>query len=266
MNVILTIAGSDPSGGAGIQADIKTITSLGHYAAAVITTITCQNSLGVSYITPLEPSLVQGQIQSVLEDNTVSHIKIGMTGTSAIIQAIHDSLTSFSGEIIVDPVLQSSSGSSLLTSHHLALSPLLSQATVLTPNTHELSLLSSLNCTSREENILAGTHILKTYPNLQAICLKGGHFLEHSDTIEDILLLRNGNQTKLSHPRHQTKNSHGTGCTFASAFSSYHARYHDYKKAFIKTVHYVETLLESGKEDQLGDGTGGLAHYRLNRI
>ncbi len=267
MNVILTIAGSDPSGGAGIQADIKTITSIGAFAATAITAITCQNSLGVQSILPLEPSLVQEQIKSVLADLRVSHIKIGMTGTPAISQAIHACLTSYSGEIILDPVLKSSSGT-VLTDNPQALSLLIDQATVLTPNTLELSLLSGLNCSSNNESLAAGKKLFKTFANLKAICLKGGHLHENRDEIADTLLLRHNDDIKITtirHLRHQTRNSHGTGCTFASAFSAFHARYHDYEKAFTETVHYVDKLLEQGKHDELGKGTGPLVHYRQNR-
>ncbi len=268
MKIILTIAGSDPSGGAGIQADIKTITSLGGYAAAAITTITCQNSLGVQRVAPLEPDLVQQQIASVLDDNTVSHVKIGMTGSSQIIEAIHNSLATFTGEIILDPVLKASSGTSLLDDNPQALTPLLQKATVLTPNTHELSLLSGQDCRSRVHAITAGKALLTTFANLRAICLKGGHLNEEKETVEDILLERTGDaisEESLQHRRHQTRNSHGTGCTFASAFTSFHHQYNDYTRAFTEAVWYVDALLQQGKDDQLGAGTGGLCHYRQNK-
>ncbi len=269
MNVILTIAGSDPSGGAGIQADIKTITSLGGYAAAVITTITCQNSLGVSLVSPLDPTLVQQQITSVLSDNAVSHIKIGMTGSSRIIQAIGECLADFSGEIILDPVLKSSSGTSLLAENPSALTPLLHQASVLTPNTHELALLSGTDCSSAQESVSAGQKLMQDFPNLQALCLKGGHLQEEKKDIQDTLLTKDGTrirETSIRHRRHHTRNSHGTGCTFASAFTTFHAQYHDYERAFSEAVRYVEHLLKWGTHDQLGAGIGGLVHYRQNRL
>ncbi len=268
MQIILTIAGSDPSGGAGIQADIKTITSTGYYAAAAITAITCQNSLGVSRIAPLESLLVRDQIISVLEDLDVSHVKIGMIGNNSIIAAIRDGLSGFSGEIILDPVLKASTGTSLLTDAPNSLSPLISLATVLTPNTNELSLLSGLNCSNKERSILAGQDILKTFPNLKAICLKGGHLKAEDDIITDIILCKTGStisENSVTHQRLQTRNSHGTGCTFASAFSSFHAQHHDYVKAFTKAVTYVHRLLEQGQGDSLGAGTGPLVHYRQNR-
>lgn len=268
MNVILTIAGSDPSGGAGIQADIKTITSIGGYAAAVITTITCQNSLGVSLVSPLEPALVQQQIISVLEDNDVSHIKIGMTGSSGIVRAIGECLEHFSGEIIVDPVLKSSSGASLLGGTPSDLAPLLQKATVLTPNSHELAILSGLDCSSEKKGVVAGKRLMHEFPNLHALCLKGGHLHESSAKIHDTLLVkRNGDimEKSICHVRHQTRNSHGTGCTFASAFTAFHALHHDYAKAFTEAVQYVDDLLKWGKQDQLGAGTGPLVHYRQNR-
>lgn len=268
MKIILTIAGSDPSGGAGIQADIKAITSTGSYAAAVITAITCQNSRGVSHISPLDPSLVQNQITSVLEDLDVSHIKIGMTATSAIIRTIGTSLVDFSGEIILDPVLQSSSGTSLVDDEPSCLHPLLARATVLTPNSHELQTLTGLPCTTIQECLNAGQSLFASYTQLKAICLKGGHLDEGNQTISDILLTHEDGsikETTIHHPRYQTRNSHGTGCTFASALSSFHLHCGDYSGAFTQTVEYMDCLVRQGQQDQLGSGTGPLVHYRQNR-
>jgi hydroxymethylpyrimidine/phosphomethylpyrimidine kinase len=267
VNIILSIAGSDPSGGAGIQADLKTITSTGSYGAAVITAITCQNSLGVSHISVLDPALVQSQIVSVLEDLDISHIKIGMTGSTTVIQAIARTLTDFSGEIILDPVLKSSSGTSLIAEEPSSLTLLISKATVLTPNSRELAILAGLPCTSKDQSIKAGEKLLNQFENIKAICIKGGHLNEDVEVVDDTLLLRELETTRtvtISHPRRKTRNSHGTGCTFASAFSSFHSQCNDYEKAFQQTVSYVDELLELGAEDQLGAGTGPLVHYRKN--
>ncbi len=268
MKIILSIAGSDPSGGAGIQADIKTITSIGCFAGAIPTAITCQNSLGVSLVSPLEPSLIHNQITHVLSDAEVSHIKIGMTATSAIVKTIAKSLRGFSGEIIVDPVLKSSSGTSLQDDTPLVLSPLIAIASVLTPNILELATLSELACDTRAMTLKAGEKILHSFPNLQAICLKGGHLNEQDHTVEDILLFKEEDKLKekaVFHPRYTTRNSHGTGCTFASAFTAFHAQYDNYEIAFVKTVDYVDTLLDKGQNDRLGAGNGPLVHYRQNR-
>ena len=138
---VLIIAGSDPTGGAGLQADIKTMTVIGVYAAAVVTCITVQNSRGVKRVTPLEPELVSEQIKAVIEDHHVTHIKVGMVGTSAIAEAINKTLGNFTGEIIVDPVLLSTTGQELFQSSDISAlkSNLISKATIITPNLPELS-------------------------------------------------------------------------------------------------------------------------------
>lgn len=267
MRGILVIAGSDPSGGAGIQADIKTITSLNMYAAAAITTITCQNSMGVSRLLPLEPDLVHDQIRAVLSDMDISHIKIGMTGTTGIIKAIISSLQSFQGELIVDPVLKSSTGTALLAGHAIDISPLIAKATVLTPNSGELSQLTGLCCTTSATSIKAGKQLFKQFPRLQAICLKAGHLHEDRSQITDILLCNEaGEMRKMSqtHTRHQTQNSHGTGCTFASAFSAFHAKTNTYDTAFSRTVEYMDRLLGKSKNHHLCQGIGPLIHFQQN--
>lgn len=269
MKMILTIAGSDPSGGAGIQADLKTVTSLGCYGAAAVTAITVQNTLGVSYCHPLPPQLVVDQVTAVLTDMAPSHIKIGMTATAEIINALADCLEDFSGEIILDPVLKSSTGQSLLNGDSdKALAPLLARISVLTPNIDELASLSKLPVTNRSESQLAGQAIMTSYPNIKALCIKGGHLHEKDPEVVDILLEKSATnqivkRNTTRHPRRQTTNSHGTGCSFASAFTAYHARTGCYQQAFQSAVSYVDKLLELGQDEKIGHGTGPLQHYKM---
>ncbi len=268
MKVILTIAGSDPSGGAGIQADLKTITTLGCYGEAAITAITCQNSLGVSHCHPLSPQLVADQIAAVLSDMPPSHIKIGMTASAEIIATLAEILNNFAGEIIFDPVLKSSAGQSLLQGNSAsALAPLLARVSVLTPNISELSSLSQLPVSNEAEAKEAGQILLASYANIRALCIKGGHLHEEGKEVVDILLEKTGphqtiQTTCVRHPRHRTTNSHGTGCTFASAFAAYHAHEESYLKAFNAAVCYVGTLLERSKKIKIGHGLGPLLHYK----
>lgn len=270
MKIILTIAGSDPSGGAGIQADLKTITTLGCYGAAAITAITCQNTLGVSHCHPLPPQLVVDQVSAVLNDMAPTHIKIGMTASAEIIAALAQTLKDFVGEIIFDPVLKSSSGQSLLNGDaDTAMAPLLAKVSVLTPNIPELSSLTQLPVTNIEQAQYAGLVLMKRYPNIRALCIKGGHLQEEAQEVVDILLDKTGpDQTVLAttvrHPRRQTDNSHGTGCTFASAFAAYHALEDTYQQAFESAVTYVDILLELGKDEKIGQGTGPLQHHKWN--
>lgn len=268
MKMLLAIAGSDPSGGAGIQADLKTFTTLGCYGAAAITAITCQNTLGVSHCQPLSPQLVADQVLAVLTDMVPSHIKIGMTASAEIIATLADILRGFTGEIVFDPVLKSSSGQSLLTGDSAAaLAPLLARVSVLTPNIPELSSLSQLPISNEAQAIEAGQVLMERSAQIKALCIKGGHLHEEDQEVVDILLERSGSDdaiktTKVCHPRRQTPNSHGTGCTFASAFTAYHASMGTYQQAFKAAVSYVDTLLDLGKDDKIGQGTGPLQHYK----
>ncbi len=271
MNIILSIAGSDPSGGAGIQADLKTITSLGCYGAAAITAITCQNTQGVSHCQPLSPSLVVDQVSAVLSDLKPSHIKIGMTASADIILSLANCLNDFPGEIVFDPVLKASSGQPLLeNTSTAALSPLLEKITVLTPNIHELTVISGVDINDEEDAKKAALTLLKNYPNIKALCVTGGHLYEDAKEVVDILLEREGDNEnlqvkKVRHPRRLTQNSHGTGCTFASAFTAFHAIYNNYHQAFEAAVAYVDTLLELSKDEKVGAGTGPLQHFKMSK-
>ena len=264
MKIILTIAGSDPSGGAGIQADLKTINSLGCYGAAAITSITCQNTTGVSSFYPLPSELVGQQITDVLADLAVTHIKIGMTGSTEICLAVQQAIKDFPGPIILDPVQKSSTGNKLaVTNNSSVLKPLLETCTILTPNTEELALLSGLPCYNYHQVRLAADKILETYQQLKGICLKGGHLNENNMEIIDYYLDREAVVPGSPHPRITTNNSHGTGCTFASALACYHAINHNFPKAFQETVKYMATLVEISKKQVIGHGTGPLAHHLI---
>ena len=263
---VLSIAGSDPSGGAGIQADLKTFTRLGVYGAAAITCLTAQNTLGVTAVYPLAPEIVAEQVRVVLADLQVSHIKIGMIGSALIASAVNQVLDDFQGEIIYDPVLTSTSGMPLLVSAADLpdLDGLISRVTVLTPNLVELRQISGEDCLSAQDSLSAARGLLGRYPRLQAIVIKGGHFAARSE-VDNYLLLATEPQApiKISMPRLAVKNSHGTGCTFASAFAAYRLLGADYELACRQSSSFVWRLLRAGMNVNYGHGSSGLPHHLL---
>ena len=263
---ILSIAGSDPSGGAGIQADLKTFTAIGVYGGAAITCLTAQNSLGVSSCLPVAPEFVKKQIELVLADLPVSHIKTGMLGTDEIAGAMAQALHDFPGEVICDPVLTASDGHELFqkTKSNTGLEALLHTATVLTPNLPELATLTEQNLETPQEALVAAATLLTRYPKLRAIVLTGGHLQEQAGEVEDFLILRHTPSPKIltaKHPRIATKNTHGTGCTFASAFAAYHLLHGNDQDAFFKAVAFMDTVLRQSANLALGRGKGPLAHH-----
>lgn len=271
---VLTIAGSDPSGGAGIQADIKTFTVLGVYSSAAITALTIQNTLGVSAVLPLPPDVVSQQVRAVLDDLFITHIKIGMVGSAEIAGALAGVLATFPGQIIYDPVAGSSAGTPLLLEkNHAALRLMAGCCTVLTPNLGELEILADCPCLSEESALAAAGELLVRYPRLQAICLTGGHLNPDHNTVTDYLL-RPGPTARIKkkgrpliraarHPRISSFNTHGTGCTFASAFTAYHMRTGSLVRAFTRASAFLERLISTSAPCPVGHGTGPLLHHLM---
>lgn len=261
---LLTIAGSDPSGGAGIQADLKTMTSIGVYGAAAITCLTVQNSHGVQEIKPLSDDFIQAQIQAVLDDHDVTHIKIGMTGNGAIIDCLARLLHPFSGEVIYDPVLATTTGDSLLKAGALSVlkKELLTKVSFLTPNTSELRLLSNQSITSREDAIHCATVLLNTYPLMKAVIVKGGHLEESSMQISDFLVQSGGLICESKRKRLQNPNLHGTGCTYSSALASYLCMGNDTVTAFQLAGDYMQKIIQVGhdKSASTSHSNGPLLH------
>ena len=265
---VLSIAGSDPSGGAGIQADLKTFTVLGVYGGAVITSLTAQNTQGVFSVEPISPSFVKEQISYVLKDLNITHIKVGMVGTVPIIEGICEELADFSGEIIYDPILISSSGHALMdqNGYDAVRQLLLSICTVITPNLPELPVLSEKKCSNQDDIFSAAEFLLHKHKKLRAVIIKGGHSLSDEVMVDDYLVSLAGEDnelqiTKESHPRLDTRNTHGTGCTFSAAFTAYHLLNGDDAKAFRKTVSFMDELLTLSAARDIGCGTGPLVHH-----
>jgi hydroxymethylpyrimidine/phosphomethylpyrimidine kinase len=264
---VLSIAGSDPTGGAGIQADLKTMTSIGVFGAAAVTCVTVQNSHGVVRIECLPPDLVYQQIQAVLADYSTTHVKIGMVGNLSIAEAICESLSCFAGEIIYDPVMLSSSGQSLM-EECLPEAPahLVRQCTVLTPNIPELARLSGTEIKNHQDALRQAEQLFAQYKRLRAILVKGGHMIQDG-TVIDTLLWRTdeGFRTiSVSHELIRTSNTHGTGCTLASAFASFHCLTGDYSRSFRQSIDYMHTVLKNSASKKVvrnPDGPGSLLHY-----
>ncbi len=245
---LLSIAGSDPCGGAGIQADLKTVTSIGVYGAAAITCITVQNSHGVTSITPLNNELVAAQILAVLVDHNVTHIKIGMTGSPEIIQTLDAALSHFEGEIIYDPVLASTTGDSLVQGNVLETlnTGLLFKVSVLTPNISELAAISHENINSVKGALLSAEKILKKYPQMRAVVVKGGHLGEGSSELTDYLVQPGNAHCESRRKRYNNQHLHGTGCTFSSALAAYLCLNNSMEMAFFKAGRYMDALIQAG--------------------
>lgn len=258
---VLSIAGSDPTGGAGIQADLKTMTDIGVYGAAVITCITVQNSAGVSRVEPLPPDLVGEQIQAVLTDNNVTHIKIGMVGTMEIARCIGTILHDFAGEVIYDPVMASTTGQSLLqpSRREDVCEHLVRHVTVLTPNLPELAILAENEIHDQQQRIAAAKKLLARFNRLCGVLITGGHDTATPEIV-DTLLLRKKDTVVLfenRHPRIDSHNTHGTGCTLSSAFAAYHCLTGSYETAFAHSVAYLLNILQESAGKNIIHNTKG---------
>lgn len=258
MKTVLTIAGSDSSGGAGIQADIKTITMNGAYAMSAITAITAQNTLGVRAILDVTPALVKEQIQAVFEDIYPDAIKIGMVSNSEIIKIIAKELEYYNAKnIVVDPVMVSTSGSRLIEKEALETlkTKLLPLATLITPNIPEAIILSDIDIKNEEDMIKAARYISNTYKS--AVLLKGGHNINDAND----LLYVNDEYTWFYGKHINNPNTHGTGCTLSSAIATNLAKGENVQMSIKKAKDYISGALLSMLD--LGKGQGPLNHAFL---
>lgn len=253
---ILTIAGSDSSGGAGIQADIKTISALGGYAMSVICSITAQNTQTVTAVSDIPPAIVGAQIDAVFEDIRVDAVKIGMVSNADIVHVIADRLKTYQPKItVLDPVMISTSGCTLLQpdAQQALIQELIPLATVITPNIPEAEVISGLEI-NNEDDI---EHALYKIQELgcENILIKGGHSSgEPIDT-----LLCGDDMYKFAAKRVDTKNTHGTGCTLSSAIATCLAQTHDLNLAVAKAKDYVTYALENAFD--VGHGHGPVNHF-----
>lgn len=258
----LTIAGSDSCGGAGIQADIKTMSALGVYAASAITAITVQNTKGVYGIQNVEPEIVKGQIEAVMEDIHPDAIKIGMVNDCDTIRAIAETLKKYQESfqhLVIDPVMVSTSGCRLMQEDALDvfITELLPLATLLTPNIPEAEILANRKIENVEDIKAAAAAISKL--GCRYVLIKGGHF----DGEEKIDHLFEGGKQKTSYRgiSVNTRNTHGTGCTLSSAITSYLAREMDMNTAIAMAKTYLSGAILAGKDIKIGEGHGPVNHF-----
>lgn len=268
ISTILSIAGSDPSGGAGIQADLKTFSALGFYGSSALTCLTVQNSTGVHQVMPLSASFVEKQIEAVLSDQHVSHIKIGMLGTLEIAQTVCNCIKSFSGEVICDPVMTATTGQALFEPETITslAKTLLRKVTVLTPNVSELELLTGTHPDTEEKLQVIARDLLTSFPQMKILIVKGGHFNEEEPNITDFLFTQEGSVLKDTRKRHKNAYFHGTGCTYSSAFACYHSLTGDYGLSFVKSGRFLDRLIgmSIGHQVVKSKNNGPLLHHLLD--
>lgn len=256
----LTIAGSDSCGGAGVQADMKTMSALGVYAASAVTAITVQNTQGVQAIQSVAPDIVAGQIRAVIDDLKPRAIKVGMVNDPSTIRSISDTLRLYSHPLlVVDPVMVSTSGHMLMQQDALDVfcSQLMPMATLLTPNIPEAAVLAQTDIRSLADMDLAAQRILAR--GCQAVLIKGGH-LEGSSKI-DRLYLADGSIASYEHATIDTRNTHGTGCTLSSAIAAFLARGEEMSLAIAHAKDYLSRALMAGKDVEIGKGHGPVNHF-----
>ena len=251
----LTIAGSDCSGGAGIQADIKTMTMNGVYAMSAITAMTAQNTTGVKAIQESTPEFLKQQLDAVFEDIYPDAVKIGMVSSSELIRVIADRLAYYgAGNIVVDPVMVASSGSALMKSEAVrALTEeLLPVANLVTPNIPEAQVLSGMIIESKEDMITAAKQISDSCHC--AVLLKGGHSINDAND----LLYANGELVWFEGKRIDNPNTHGTGCTLSSAIASNLAKGFSIAESVKRAKDYISGALAAMLD--LGKGSGPMMH------
>lgn len=258
---VLSIAGSDPSGGAGIQADLKTLAVAGVYGAAAITALTAQNTTGVSDVTPVDANFVKKQIDAVLSDIRIDAIKLGMLFNEKIARAVSPFLKTHL--VVCDPVIMSSTGDrledgNLFSALEEAIFP---ACDFITPNAHELKSICKRPGTTVPD---AAGIIMERFPGLTGIVVKGGHIDTDQPVVCDRLFLReNGliRTEEFRHDRVKSKNLHGTGCTFASAFAAFLARKLTARKAFLRASVLTARIISDSAGYNLGSGHGPLMHH-----
>ena len=260
-NKVVTIAGSDSSGGAGIQADLKTFSALGCYGMSVITALTAQNTQGVGSVFSVPPDFVEDQLEAVLMDMGVDAVKIGMLYSVGVVHIVARQLKKHAAEnIVLDPVMVSQSGDRLMQDDAVqALKDLLMPlATVVTPNlpeaevilNHRVDTLQGMEEAAREMASLGAKSVL----------IKGGHLVE--DICPDLFYIREENRmVRLEAERIVTRNDHGTGCTLSSAVAAHLARHFSLQDAVKEAKAYLTQAIQKGASYDVGQGHGPVHHF-----
>ncbi|MUL18010.1 bifunctional hydroxymethylpyrimidine kinase/phosphomethylpyrimidine kinase [Aliivibrio fischeri] len=259
--IVLTIAGSDSGGGAGIQADIKAISATGGYACSVLTALTAQNTQGVTGIYPISGEFVEQQLDAVFSDLNVIAVKIGMLSDSDIIHSVAKKIKQYAPQfLVVDPVMVATSGDLLLQASAIdsLKSELLPLADVITPNLPEAAALINTQVPKNEVEMTAMINQLRQL-GAKSVLLKGGHL--EDDTNSTDLLILSDTVERLSTARIETRNTHGTGCTLSSAIASYLAQGHELQTAVTLGKHYITQAIIHADDLNIGQGHGPVNHF-----
>ena len=258
--IALTIAGSDSSGGAGVQADLKTFAALGVYGASVLTALTAQNTQGVTAIHDVPPGFIAAQIDAVFADLDVGAVKIGMLSRAAAIEAVAAGLARHRAQnVVLDPVMVATSGSALLAPDAVdkLRRGLIPRALIVTPNLPEAAALTAASLARNEEEMeIQAREILSLGPKY--VLIKGGH-AEGAHSVD--LLIGQGDVLRLSAPRVPSKNTHGSGCTLSSAIAAGLAKGQPLHEAVRTAKTYVTAAIAAADRLSIGQGPGPLHHF-----
>ncbi|ARN71496.1 bifunctional hydroxymethylpyrimidine kinase/phosphomethylpyrimidine kinase [Nonlabens tegetincola] len=262
-HTVLTIAGSDSGGCAGIQADIKSISACGAFAASVITATTAQNTQGVFDIHPIPIDHIEKQLDAVFTDITFQAVKIGMLHSCEVIKLISKKLQEYHAvNVVIDPVMVATSGDRLITNEALqSLKSLLPQAYLITPNSKEAELLleQEINPKNAQE---AAQQLAEKYQT--SVLLKGGHMDHAPDEMVDILYNFETAQTiLLKNPKVETRHTHGTGCSLSSSIATFLSKGYSLEKSVDLACQYINSAILNGKDKVLGKGNGPINHFGL---
>ncbi|MBQ6573027.1 MAG: bifunctional hydroxymethylpyrimidine kinase/phosphomethylpyrimidine kinase [Bacteroidales bacterium] len=258
---VLTIAGSDSGGGAGIQADIKAISAMGCFAASAITAVTVQNTVGVQAVHPMPLDILEGQIDCVLSDIGADAVKIGMLHSAEVVEVVARMLEKYGiRNVVLDPVMVSTSGHRLIEESAIEVitKRLVPLARVITPNIPEAEILSGRKIENEED--FPEVAKMLSFGNKVSVLLKAGH-LTGDDLVDYFYNAENGEVTLLPSKRVYTKNTHGTGCTLSSAFAAALARGEELSTAATSAKKYIEQAIISGAEYTIGHGHGPVNHF-----
>jgi hydroxymethylpyrimidine/phosphomethylpyrimidine kinase len=257
--IALTIAGSDSSGGAGIQADLKAFSALGVYGASVITALTAQNTRTVTAIHDVPLDMVRAQIAAVLDDLDVGAIKIGMLSSPQIVRTVAEALEGYSGPVVLDPVIVAKSGAKLLADEAIEalVGELLPRATLITPNLPEAAaLLGEAEARDDEEARAQGERLARLGP---AVLMKGGH--AKGAICTDLLVTPQGDVDRFIAPRIVTTNTHGTGCSLSSAIAAGLAEGRALQEAVARAHDWLQGAILAAGTLRVGSGHGPVHHF-----
>lgn len=262
-NSVLSIAGSDSGGCAGIQADIKSICACGAYAATVITATTAQNTLGVTDIHAIPISHIEKQLDAVLSDIQFGAVKIGMLHSCEVIKVVQEKLAEYKlKNIVLDPVMVTTSGHKLITDDAIAcLKNLLPKVSLITPNIPEAELLIDKAITQDNMQVMAKS-IGEQFQT--SVLLKGGHIDDTTNEMTDVFYVHEtGEVSVITNPRIDTNNTHGTGCSLSSSIAAFLSLGDPIDIAIKKGCNYVNKAIAEGKHKTLGKGNGPINHFGL---